>query len=131
MKRKLLLLFVVLFLPLSSADAGRLEVSRQSRGYRIDISIDPDPPRAIGENNIEIEIEDCGGRKITDARVIVNYYMPPMPRMAPMNYKTDAGLKKGKYRAVMKFIMAGPWYVAVIVQHEGKTSSVRVNVDAQ
>lgn len=48
-----------------------------------------------------------------------------------MSYKTEAGFKKGKYCATMKFIMAGPWYIAVIVHHQGKTSTARINVDAQ
>ena len=68
---------------------------------------------------------------MSDAQVMVNYYMPPMPRMAPMNYKTEAKMKKGKYYATLKFIMAGPWYIAVIIRHEGKTNTTKINVDAQ
>ena len=51
--------------------------------------------------------------------------------MAPMSYKTEAKMKKGKYYATMKFIMAGPWYIAVIIHHGGKTSTTKINVDAQ
>ena len=40
-------------------------------------------------------------------------------------------MKKGKYYATMKFIMAGPWYIAVIIHHGGKTSTTKINVDAQ
>ncbi len=71
------------------------------------------------------------GKTVTDAKVLINYYMPPMPRMAPMNYKTDAKLKKDKYKAKMNLIMAGPWYRAVIINHEGKISRTKVNIDAQ
>ena len=39
-----------------------------------------------------------GNFGLTEAKVLVNYYMPPMPRMAPMNYITDAKLKGEKYR---------------------------------
>jgi len=34
---------------------------------------------------------------------------PPMPRMAPMNFKVEAKRKKEAYPAVMNLIMAGPW----------------------
>ncbi len=68
--------------------------------------MDKNPP-IVGANPIEIEIKSAG-KHVTDAKVLVNYYMPPMPRMAPMNYRIDAKLKKGKYHATMDFIMAGP-----------------------
>jgi len=54
-----------------------------------------------------------------------------MPPMAPMSYKTEAKIKKGKYHAPMKFIMAGPWYIAIIIHRDGKISTTKINVDAQ
>jgi hypothetical protein len=57
-----------------------------------------------------------------------NYYMPPMPRMAPMNYRTDTTLKGEQFQATMRFIESGPWYVVVIIQREGRNSSVKFNV---
>jgi uncharacterized GH25 family protein len=115
----------------AGAEAGKYEASQKAGEYRVEIVIDRNPPVAIGENHIEIEIKDQAGKPVTDARVIVNYYMPPMPRMAPMNYRTEAKMKKGKYYATMKFIMAGPWYISVIIQRDGKTATTKINVDAQ
>jgi hypothetical protein len=57
--------------------------------------------------------------------------MPPMPRMAPMNYITDAKLKGEKYKATMNFIMSGPWIIAIKVNHGGKISTAKFNVDTQ
>ncbi len=57
--------------------------------------------------------------------------MPPMPRMAPMNFITDAKLKKEKYSAKMNLIMSGPWIIAVKMTLSGKTSTVKFNIDAQ
>jgi acetoacetate decarboxylase len=113
------------------ADGKNLEVSKRAGDYQVEILMDRNPPVAIGNNNIDIEIKDKLGKVVTDAQVLVNYYMPPMPRMAPMNYKTEAKMKKGKYHAVMKFIMAGPWYIAIIIHHDAKTSTTKINVDAQ
>ena len=89
--------------------------------------MDRDPP-IVGDNNIKIEIRDGGGKPVKDAKVLVNYYMPPMPRMAPMNYRTDATLKGEQFQATMRFIESGPWYVVIIIQREGRNSSVKFNV---
>lgn len=130
MNRFTLFLFMIfLFVPL--AEARELEVTRKVGDYKVDIVIDHNPPLAIGKNQIGIAIEDNGGNKVTDAKVLVNYFMPPMPRMAPMNYRTEAEFRKGKYHATMKFIMAGPWHIAILIERGGKTTSVRINVDAQ
>ena len=89
--------------------------------------MDRDPP-ILGDNNIKIELRDGGGKRVRDAKVLVNYYMPPMPRMVPMNFRTVATLKGEQFQATMRFIMEGPWYVVVIIQREKNNSSVKFNV---
>ena len=123
------ILIAILFLSASLAYARGLEVKKKAGDYEVEIKIDKNPP-IVGDNHIEIGIKNTG-KPVTDAKVLVNYYMPPMPRMAPMNYKIDAKLKKEKYQATMNFIMAGPWYIAIIINHDGKVTKTRVNVDAQ
>jgi hypothetical protein len=130
MNRVFLILFFS-FLWIADVEAKNYEASKKAGDYQVEIVIDRNPPVAIGNNKLEIEIKDKTGNTVTDAQVIVNYYMPPMPRMAPMNYKTEAKMKKGRYHATMKFIMAGPWYIAVIIHHAGKVSTTKINVDAQ
>lgn len=130
MGRPILTLFILLLLAGIASGKG-YEAKRKAGGYEIEVTIDKNPPVAIGENHIEVEIRDAKGNPVTDARVLINYYMPPMPRMAPMNYKTDAKLKRQKYRATMRFIMAGPWVIAIKITREGKTVSTKLNVDAQ
>jgi hypothetical protein len=80
---------------------------------------------------MEIEIKDSAAGRVTDANVMVNYYMPPMPRMAPMNYSTSAELKGEKYRATMDLIMAGPWIIRVLITRDGKRATAKFNIDAQ
>ena len=126
----LFLLILILFLVGSIAYAKGYEVKKRVGEYEAEVKLDRHPP-ILGDNNIEIEIRDAGGKCVTDAKVLVNYYMPPMPRMAPMNYKTEAKLKKEKYKATMNFIMSGPWVIRILITRNGKTSLVKMNVDAQ
>jgi uncharacterized GH25 family protein len=114
-----------------NAAYGRgLEVKQKAGEYDVLIRLDKHPP-IQGDNPVEIEIMDSQGKPVTDAKVLVNYYMPPMPRMAPMNYKTDAPFSRGKYKMTMNIIMSGPWVIRVLITRGGKTSMVRINVDAQ
>jgi len=123
-------LFLLLFLFAGPADSKGLTVRKNARGYQVEAMLDR-YPLVLGDNHIEIEIRDASGKRLTDAAVLVNYYMPPMPRMVPMNYKTEASLEKEKYEAKMNIIMAGPWYIKVIIKHAGKISTIKFNVDAQ
>jgi len=128
--QKWFLFAFILFLIPGLIYAKTYEVRKKVGDYEAEVRIDRNPP-AVGDNNIEIEIRDGAGKPVTDAKVLVNYYMPPMPRMAPMNYKTDAKLKGEKYKATMNLIMSGPWVIAVKINLEGKIKTAKFNVDAQ
>ena len=129
-KAFLWLAIVALLLPESLSLARGYEAKKKAGEYEVEIQIDRNPP-VVGENNITIEIKDGAGKKVTDSKVLVNYYMPPMPRMPPMNYRTEAKLSGSEFRARMKLIMSGPWYVVVIINREGKTSTAKFNIEAQ
>jgi len=127
---KLFVFILVLLLIANSVLGKGYEIKKRVGEYETEVRIDRSPP-VIGENNIEIEIKDIVGKSVTDAKVLVNYYMPPMPRMVPMNYTVDARFKGEKYRAKMNLIMSGPWIIAVKIDHGGKMSTAKFNVDAQ
>jgi hypothetical protein len=112
------------------AVAGSFVASKRAGSYLVGIQTDRNPP-IIGDNHLEIEIRDASGAIVSEAKVMVNYYMPPMPRMAPMNYRTDATFRRGKYRTSMNLIMEGPWYIAVKVNLAGKTSTAKFHVDVR
>ena len=112
------------------AYARSYEAKKMTGDYEAEVKIDRSPP-VVGDNNIEIAVRDVRGKPVTDAKILVNYYMPPMPRMAPMNYTTDAKLKGEKYRAKMNFIMSGPWIIAIKMNVGGKMSTAKFNVNAQ
>ena len=110
--------------------AASLDLVKKIADYEITIGLDRNPP-AVGRNPLGITIRDRSGRIVSDAEVLVNYYMPPMPRMAPMNYRVKAPFKGGKYRAEMNFIMEGPWVIAVKINRGGKPAGAKFNVDAR
>ncbi len=112
------------------AYARGYEVKKKAGEYEAEVKIDKSPP-VVGDNHIEIGVKDARGNPVTDAKILVNYYMPPMPRMAPMNYTTDAKLKGEKYKAKMNFIMSGPWIIAIKINLGGKIATAKFNVDAQ
>ena len=103
---------LVVLLIVGVAHAREYQATKRVGTLQAEIRVDRNPP-IVGDNRIEIGIRDQDGKSVTDASVLVNYYMPPMPRMAPMNYITDAKLRGDTYKATMNFIMSGPWIIAI------------------
>ncbi|MGE5839155.1 MAG: FixH family protein, partial [Deltaproteobacteria bacterium] len=126
----LFLFILVVFSTVTISYARDLEVTRRAGEYEAQFRINRYPP-LLGDNHIEIEVKDARGKPVTDAKVLVNDFMPPMPGLAPMNYTADAKLKGEKYKAKMNFITSGPWIIAIKINHAGKTSTAKFNVDAQ
>lgn len=98
--------------------------------YIVEMSIDRNP-LIVAKNKLSLEIKDNGGRSVTDAAVLVNYYMPPMPGMPPMNYTNSAQLSGNKYVITMDLIMAGPWNIVVKITKLGKTDTARFAIDVR
>jgi hypothetical protein len=112
------------------AYAKDYEVKKKAGDYDVEVKIDKNPP-VVGDNNIGIEIKNAKGAYVTDATVVVEYSMPAMPGMPPMNYKTDAALDGHEYKAKMNLSMAGPWGIEVKITRDGKPSKVKFSIDAQ
>ncbi len=115
---------------IGTAGAATLELKKKAGNYDVELRIDRNPP-VVGDNGLSLKITDGDGAVLKDAKVLVNYYMPPMPRMAPMNYKTPAKLKKDSYTVSMRLIMAGPWVIVVKITVGDKTTSARFQIDAR
>jgi hypothetical protein len=134
MQNRLIIHFAVSFFLLlicaEPAEAGDYRVRKNTDGMVFDITINRNPP-VLGDNEIRIEIKDPQGNLELDAEVLVNYYMPPMPRMAPMNYTIPAELKGKEYRATMDLIMTGPWNIIVRARLQGKWLRVVFPIDAR
>lgn len=96
----------------------------------MEIKLDRNPP-IVGDNEMEVVIKDARGQFLTGFNPTINYYMLPMPRMAPMNYTIPAKAHKNYYRVSMNFIMSGPWVIAIKIPAAGKMRTIKFNVDVQ
>ena len=110
--------------------AADYRVRKMAEGLTFDIAINRNPP-IVGNNAIRIEIKDSQGNPVPGGEVLVNYYMPPMPRMAPMNYTVPAAFKDGAYRAGMDLIMAGPWNIVIKAKNSGRWTQVAFPIDVR
>lgn len=122
--------FVMLFFLIASmAYSKNYEVKKKAGQYNVEVKIDRNPP-VVGDNNVSIEIKDMSGKYVVDAKIRLEYSMPAMPGMPAMNYKEDAALSGSTYKAVMNLPMAGAWNIEVKIKKDGKTNTVKFNVDA-
>ncbi|KJR42601.1 hypothetical protein MCHI_001483 [Candidatus Magnetoovum chiemensis] len=110
--KKYAVLLLMLLLTVSAGYAKEFEIEKMAGEYKVEVKIANDPP-VVGKNKVEVEIKDKTGDYVKDARVRVDYSMPPMPGMPPGDYKAEATLEGEKYVAAMELTMAGSWNVTV------------------
>ena len=128
--KKLLMIGFALLLSTGVVLAKDYEVKKKAGDFDVIVTIDKNPP-VTGDNGVTVSVKDAAGKAVKDAKVVVDYSMPAMPGMPPMNYKADAMLKGDTYAATMNLSMAGPWNVAVKISAGGKTGSVKFTIDAK
>ena len=128
--KKLIVIAVVVLLAAGVAFAKDYEVAKKAGEYDVVVRIDKNPP-VTGDNGVTVAVKDGAGKVVKDAKVIVDYSMPGMVGMPPMNYKADAAVKGDVYAANMNLSMAGPWNIVVKIIVNGKTSSLKFTVDAK
>jgi hypothetical protein len=128
MKRLMAIIVGILLLG-GIAYAKEYEVKKAVDGYEVIARIDRNPP-AQGKNNITILITR-DNTPVTDATVTVQYSMPAMPGMPPMDYKTDATLKGKEYVATMDLSMSGPWNIAIKIKKPDRSYTVKFNIDVR
>jgi len=128
--KKLLMIGFVLLLSTGVALAKDYEVKKKAGEFDVVVTIDKNPP-VTGDNGVTVTVKDAGGKAVKDAKVVIDYSMPAMPGMPPMNYKADALLKGEAYAATMNLSMAGPWNITVKISAGGKNGSMKFTVDAK
>jgi len=129
MKRLAVVTFTLLLMA-GIAYAKDYGVTKKAGEYDVEVRIDKNPP-VVGDNNVTVEIKDAAGKSVSDAKVVVDYSMPAMPGMPAMNYKADAELNGGLYKAKINLSMSGSWNMAVKISKAGKTSTMKFTVDAK
>ena len=128
--KKIMFIVMMVMLLTSAAYAKGFEASKQAGPFKVDISLDKNPP-AMGENNIIIAVWDAAGKPVKDAKVNIEYIMPAMPGMPAMNYKAALAGKDGKYSGKLNFSMPGAWSVEVKVEAAGKKGKAKLNIDVR
>jgi hypothetical protein len=128
--KKIFYVVLALLFAFGVSYAKDLEVKKKAGQYDVEVKMDKNPP-IVGENGIKVEIKDPSGKYVTDAKVVIEYSMPPMPGMPAMNYKTEAKLEGKEYKAKMNLSMSGAWNIGVKITKDGSTQSVKFNVDAR
>ena len=89
-------------------------------------------PLIKGDNSLSVDVTDQAGKAVTDAKVDVRFYMPPMPGMAPMDSTMQAMLKGSTYSLTVNPAMEGGWKLDVTVTQPGKPAvTTTYNVDAR
>ncbi len=133
MKKRIMMLFLI-------AVTAALTVSGCTKGYQTqktagDLTVTLSAgsyPLILGDNAITIKIADASGKAVTDAKVGVRYYMPPMPGMAPMEYTVEGTPKGDGYGFTANIAMEGGWRVDVnVVRGDKPSPTVTFNVDAR
>jgi hypothetical protein len=128
--KKTVLAIMMIMLVTTAAYAKGFEASKQAGPFKLDITLDKNPP-TTGENNIIILVKDTAGKPVKDAKVNVDYEMPAMPGMPAMNYKAALAGKDGKYSGKLNFSMPGAWSVEVKVEVAGKKGKSKLNIDVR
>lgn len=89
-------------------------------------------PLVKADNTLSVKVTDSAGKAVTDAKVAVRYYMPPMPGMAPMEFNTQAMLKGSVYAFTANVPMEGGWKIEISVAQPGKPAVMATfNLDAR
>lgn len=128
--KKLMMIGLAVLLSAGAAVAKDYEVAKKAGAFDVVVTIDKNPP-VTGDNGVTVTVKDAAGTAVKDAKVVVDYSMPAMPGMPPMNYKTDAVAKGDGYAATMNLSMAGPWNIVVKISAGGKSGSMRFTIDAK
>lgn len=122
---------VIMLLAVSVGMSWAYESQQTKGGLTIELSVGS-YPLVSGDNDVKVKITDKAGKAVTDAKVSVRFFMPPMPGMAPMSSKPEMELKGDAYRFKANPSMEGTWKVEVKVTRKGKKPVTSTfNLDAR
>jgi hypothetical protein len=127
---RLAFLLLTIVMTASVSFARDFTARKKIDGYTVDIAINRNPP-IVAKNELLVGIKNPLGEPVSDLKVMVNYYMPPMPGMAPMNYTVQAAPKGDGYLVIMDLIMTGPWNIVVKTNVAGKRLSATFPIDVR
>lgn len=74
----------------------------------------------MGENHVSFMIHDASGNMVKDAGVKIEYGMPPMKNMAPMNYRARTEFNGEEYEGEINLSMQGKWFLVAKILRPGQ-----------
>ena len=133
MMKGMAVLVVVVALALISVPSWAKGFENKKAAGKYDITLKADSyPLVKGNNTVTVSVADKAGKAVTNVKVKVRYYMPPMPGMAPMDYAVTPVRKGDAYAFTANIPMEGGWKVEVTVTPaSGAEASATFNLDAR
>ena len=126
MKNLFKALFALLF-TLGLLHADPLLQEGNKNGY--DIAISSEKSLVVGNNDIFVKLSK-DGTALTNAKVKIKFYMPEMPGMPYMEYKSKGQLVGDSYKLPVNFSMSGTWqYQLKFKTADDKVHKVRGSVN--
>lgn len=93
------------------------------------VSLSSEKPLITGNNTMDIKLM-VDGKPVTNAKVKIKFFMPEMPGMPYMEFKTKGKLINDKYKVNVNLSMSGTWqYQLKFKTEDGKIYKTRGSVN--
>jgi len=108
-------------------NAQSLSQDKQKNGYEVKLT--SLKPLALGNNTVFVQLSK-DGTLITDAKMKMKIFMPEMPGMPYMEYKSNAKVLNEEYEIKLNFSMNGTWqYQLKFKTKDEKVHTIRGSVN--
>ena len=93
------------------------------------VAMHSEKPLVVGNNEIKVVLKH-DGKLVDNAKVKIKFFMPEMPGMPYMEYKTKLKYDDGGYKGTVNFSMSGTWqYQLKFKSNDGKVHKIRGSVN--
>jgi len=108
-------------------NADSIDLNGNVKG--VDVTLKSANDLVTGSNDFFVTLSK-DGKDISDAKVKIKFFMPEMPGMPYMEYKSKAKFVDGKYKLNGNFAMGGTWqYHLLFKTKDGKKYKIRGSVN--
>lgn len=128
MMKNILITLITLALSVSLLQAKAFEQDAKFRTTKVHIT--SEKPLTAGTNVLLLDISK-DSKALEESKVEVKAFMPAMPGMPAMEFKSAAkSLGKGKYEVKLNIAMNGTWQVHIFITPKaGKKSRVKTSIN--
>ncbi len=115
--------FMIFFSVIACAKKEAYKKELETQSYKV-VIISEKPP-FVGINRWKIYVYDKNGNPVTDAKLKINGYMPPMPGMPEMSFNYPVEKVKDHYESDVNLNMGGTWQITVFIEKNGKVEKAK------